>query len=732
MPKAERLELITLFITILLLFFEVFLLLYQLRIIKFPKIIEKSNNANLGVIIKKEKNVQSRKEKSLSWYPLILGDPVYENDSIMTGNKSSAQVELTNFGVLELGENSLINISLPRKIDDKFSVILNIKEGAIKVHTNKKPILANISNQKFKLTSGSETIIIKHSLAEKASIEVKKGKVELIDEELRKPASVNVIKENGFIELKNGNLEIRQKIFLSSVTPIPGQTVLDDLIEFNWDKNPIDKIEISKNADFSFSKKIDSVQKLHLPNGRYYWRVHRGNLVSETFSFLKIPSISYLLNFPKNGQKIFSPVTLKWKTVPETSKYILEISTSSDFNKKLFSFELSENEKKIGTLLPGIYYWRLKAKSEKWGEWPFSKISTFKVKSRLKAPKIKNSKPVNKKSSWKGRLNKLKRVAIFILNFLSIPSAHAETNDEEWNFEWEKVDGASEYLIQISEDKDFSQILIQKTSKEPHAIIKIPVNKKLYWRVAGVDFDGERGKFSISVPIINIVNEKTKKAKTQKTPKKTASFLWFSAGCSASILSQTITGLDFKSINSGISLNKYLFVATLFPKLELKLWYEPIKLNSNNPSFSDFQTDLSSNRYGMDFYITQNAFGLTPKFGFGIEKIVAMERSSFEKITLYDLVFWKLIIGHPIFSSTGKDILFLNDAFWEFTPFGQKRGVGIILMSRVGFLKLGKFSVEFLTLLHPYYRETGHENIINIEGLIAIMGGVFNRNINLF
>src|ERR1039457_4529031 len=112
-----------LWIALLLLLLEVGWLLHDLDVIHF-KTAAIDSSQSLGTISLKTAEVRRRSQDKLYWEDIDKSDSVFAYDSVMTQEKSQAEVTLKNGVSLLLDENTLIVIQPTNNPNDPFSVLL--------------------------------------------------------------------------------------------------------------------------------------------------------------------------------------------------------------------------------------------------------------------------------------------------------------------------------------------------------------------------------------------------------------------------------------------------------------------------------------------------------------------------------------------------------------------------------------------------------------------------------
>lgn len=224
-------------------------------------------------------------------------------------------------------------------------------------------------------------------------------------------------------------------------------------VEFEWNSSAgasSYQYQVSTNSDFtaiiksaSTSLVSGNINDLN-PQTTYYWRVRGANNNgyspwSEFWSFttesadLVAPTLISPANNATDIQ--FDVINLDWNSVFGASSYIYEISTDQSFETGVTSNEVNNTFVEIYGLSENIqYFWRIKA-SDGVIESDWSEIWNFTTQLvSLEAPELVY--PAN---------NSLD------IDFNSI------------TFEWNQVDGAEEYTLELATDELFNDIVATNT-----------------------------------------------------------------------------------------------------------------------------------------------------------------------------------------------------------------------------------------------------------------------------
>ncbi|MCB9063185.1 MAG: hypothetical protein H6622_16795 [Halobacteriovoraceae bacterium] len=245
------------------------------------------------------------------------------------------------------------------------------------------------------------------------------------------------------------------------------------LIEYSLDNTMKDKTSIKT--------KLDNLPLQNLKVGTYFWRVTgldskgRKGGEGEVFRFnIKIsPIIKLDQDYKKDildyvAKEGEFKLPLKWSKRSYVDSYRVEYAKESDFTDS--KFLVSKNANVLAPVfLNGPMFWRVQALDK--DQLPMTEYSeTYSVEpfNVVDVPKVKLSNPQHKKEF--GKQEKL-NIA----------------------FEWNKINVAKKYRIEIAKDNDFSSIIEKSEVEDSNSRFDLPADKypKLYWRVTSV-FEGDQ------------------------------------------------------------------------------------------------------------------------------------------------------------------------------------------------------------------------------------------------
>jgi len=162
--------------------------------------------------------------------------------------------------------------------------------------------------------------------------------------------------------------------------------------------------------------------------------------------------------------------TLDWNDVANTSTYHIQIDDDADFGSPIVDDDtLTDSTYIVTSPLPeGGIYWRVKSKDQTGNESSFSGADSFTID--ITPPMVPTL----------------------------VLYAQAPTNNTKPTLDWNDVEDASTYHIQMDDDSDFSSTIVDDGTLTNNVyILTIPLPEKLiYWRVKSKDVVGNESEYS--------------------------------------------------------------------------------------------------------------------------------------------------------------------------------------------------------------------------------------------
>lgn len=189
-------------------------------------------------------------------------------------------------------------------------------------------------------------------------------------------------------------------------------------------------------------------------------------------------------------------LTLSWESVSEAANYQVQLSDVADFSSILINQRSESNTSGVSGLKGGKkYHWRVRSVSNS-GVSQWSDVRHFTTDAAAKTL----SSPV-----------------------LASPASSASNQPIDLTLNWENVDAATKYQIQVARVADFSNIFIDQeetsNSFRPGGLSK---GTEYHWRVRAANDDGQS-------PWSEAWNFKTEESATAPPPSAPSADIWVSA-----------------------------------------------------------------------------------------------------------------------------------------------------------------------------------------------------------
>lgn len=270
----------------------------------------------------------------------------------------------------------------------------------------------------------------------------------------------------------------------SLLGPYNNSTGLTGTINLNWSKSEnaeVYRIQIAKDVDFVrkqfdlYNIPTESFNINNLEAGEtFYWRVNASNEAgnsgfSETWKFetLKGPDVP-ILHSPSDGKSdLGTEVKLDWENVVGADSYRLQLSESRDFSQRTVdNGNISESQLVVQNLAEGkTYFWRVRS-SNRAGNSTYSETWSFETKTSLAIP----TAPL-----------------------LISPIQSSSVNSKSLEFEWQKVNTAEKYQIQVSKFSNFSQAIVYNNNNitnQKITVSDLEPDQVYFWRVRASNTTG--------------------------------------------------------------------------------------------------------------------------------------------------------------------------------------------------------------------------------------------------
>lgn len=462
--------------------------------------LSENSQSPAGVIVKTEKDLKRRGMNSLVWENAYQEETLFYHDSVLTLSESTATLRLEENTEIHLAENTLVTIE-PLDKNAGSEIRLKFTRGDLRAKNPSGLTKIETDQWTLDLSRGSE-VALRQKGDKNFEVEVVKGQLDFQTEN-----GTTSFNQNQVVNIENNQVSKTSEIAndikfqgpayervysLSSISQIP----------VSW-QGQAEKIEITAIGDEENSEKIVTSLKstdLNLAPGRYALRLVDKNKVSEVkeIEIWKAPSLHLLAPAPRDRLRTHEDVTLIWSFIPEAQSY--KVVTTDLKSGKSEEKIVQENSLKTSFQQESDIQWKVIGIDANGFEIPPSYSNQFFLRHqpfaapKLKSPELRIPASNNKKSPEK------KKAPSSLLNWwnLLISKAHAkdEAADFEAIFAWEKIEGADQYTIEISDKPDFRNPKVSKVVKKTIFTWSNFSLGTYYWRVAAGSSSGRMGVFS--------------------------------------------------------------------------------------------------------------------------------------------------------------------------------------------------------------------------------------------
>lgn len=216
-----------------------------------------------------------------------------------------------------------------------------------------------------------------------------------------------------------------------------------------------------------------------LPDGRYRMIVSAiddngvtGQPASYEFILNARPFAPNLTTPDNHAKALLKDLTFVWQKVNDEAKtYYLQVARDADFREVIIDADnLSAPEYQPKDLLSGVYYWRVASIADNGKRGPFSSVMDTRV----------------------------------LLEDPNLDRAHVKTANVM--LEWAPLEQGTQYLIQVSNDPSFKQVLLEHSLPETELFIEDLVPGTYYFRIQSTAFDGYVSEWGLpqSFEVLNI------------------------------------------------------------------------------------------------------------------------------------------------------------------------------------------------------------------------------------
>jgi len=426
--------------------------------------LQKNSTDAIGTLVLRKKTAVRKYAEYVIWEDIANNTPVYNYDSIRTYPESSAFIKLNDGSEISLDENTMIVLVM-----DNEGVKINFDQGAVGAKSGKTGSSLRLNTRDSSIAMNRGELAVKKDSGI-MDVNVFSGDAVLTASEGDKKIDVN-----STVQITDGKAEIKKK---SIITEQPDNNTRfissadTASVNFKWkfDSGNRSVIQIASDRDF---KKIVHTETLsvksysyRLSRGDYYWRIISGNDSSPGQKFTILNDSVHRYLHPVQNDRLSvtetDSVNFRWSSSNANAIYEVEIFSDPVMKTVVYRQNLSVNSLSLNTLPSGNLWWKVRR------IYPEGFIY-------LDSPADPVAFKLEKKS-----LSRMKPVPIYNGRI------YATTISEYIPLNWEEARGAKTYIVEISRDKDFKEIINTSDTNTTFLQIKPLSQGEYFWRVKAV------------------------------------------------------------------------------------------------------------------------------------------------------------------------------------------------------------------------------------------------------
>ena len=471
-----------------------------------PQISQKSAGHKIGKIESIRQSVRHRSRDAISWERSEHDEPLHDFDSVLTLSQSSASLRIDKEIGLRLDENTLVTLE-PRSAESRDSGLrLRLSKGVLNARNKNAPLGVQVKEWTVDAVSGSE-LNVKTTDDGKVDLELLAGEAKL----RRGEEEVRVLEQGSRVNIENDKIARVEKI------------VLDVKWRSDSDRDRIYSHEEPIRKKFSWQGVASSLRvtapdkttkeiplngeqrdlELLLAFGSHHLTLVSEHGVSRSFEVQvwRAPIVRYFTPLPRDRVKTGDEALFTWQAIEGLRAFRFQIGNTEFAPAPRFDRTLREPRVREKLVEEGDFSWRVIAVDDEGYEIPAYYLNPiYSVREPLRAPVLK--KP-NLRAPAKEKENKRRDGASvsgglgrLVAGLLVSERAQAESEElYEVQFDWEPIEGASHYVIEISRTADFQKPLVLKESRQASFVWREVKMGRYYWRVAAGRAK-QRGLFS--------------------------------------------------------------------------------------------------------------------------------------------------------------------------------------------------------------------------------------------
>ncbi|HUX41777.1 MAG TPA: FecR domain-containing protein [Rectinemataceae bacterium] len=462
----------------------------------------RSGEKQLGTIVFKKLTATRKASSGFGWEQMRNDSPVYNADTLRTGDLSAATVNFDDGTSLDMLEDSMLKLDFGGKTKN-----VEFISGEIGVGSSQKATSYTISSTagKISVDKGAKATFSRE--AGKLKVEVNQGGARLV----KADGSTQAIATNQElqIDVKSGEASFVVRPIVP-ISPEPNARLLSfaggdkAAVDFAWQLGaaqgeghaaPADgpyNLEVSSKPDFAAGGaaviKVSALAaRVELGSGNWYWRVRDSAGTKSPGKESPVRSFSLDIAtppnplFPSDGQKyayrsVKPQVSFAWTAMAEASAYLFEIAADPGFAKPIIRSRTTTASLTVDSLGEGSWYWRVSPVHAYTviGDAPAATARGFVIAKKAAMGPLALSAP------YDGSLYQIQDIG-----------------GKGLAFAWAPETEAASYEFVISKKRDLSSPVLKIAATQPYLNLSgsraeaLSAPGSYYWGVSWVDAEGK-------------------------------------------------------------------------------------------------------------------------------------------------------------------------------------------------------------------------------------------------
>ena len=315
----------------------------------------------VGTITWKDRYAEQRQEGTGLWVSAAKDGPVYNHDTIRTGENSSAVIKLDNKTEISLDEGSMVYIKIDAATE---RATISLKGGSIKVAQDKKAAPVSLETATGSIAIKDGTVRVSGDQTS-MTVRAESSAAQIVSEKSEEPITLDAstdfdLSKREVVPVTLAVTEPARDAFL-----VTGERTAQ--VKFAW--TPPDQrhpLEIAQDSAFKKTVRegteFASADSVELPAGRYWWRIpdtaERGSFTILSGG-ISAPQSPVGKTFIKAADTIAIPFS--WAKKGEATSFRVAVFTDKSGDSPIMERSVLQRSTSIDFAESGNYHWTVTA-----------------------------------------------------------------------------------------------------------------------------------------------------------------------------------------------------------------------------------------------------------------------------------------------------------------------------------------------------------------------------------